>query len=97
MSRFVDSHSSDDGESEEAAIRVEPSVGSKRRKVLDALRYSQTGRTASDLEYLGGGTEATRRVRELRADGWTITCEYYPNRGWVYHLVHPIERLHSVA
>lgn len=74
-----------------AARRIEPKLGTRRRLVLDALRRAQGGWVdGTVLETSGcGGSQGTRRARELRAAGWPI--EIRPNpysaTAWQYRLI----------
>jgi hypothetical protein len=86
MSDFIPSHSSGGGQSEEGARLVEPRVGTTRRRILQALRLVPEGCTGPELQACGGGSEATRRVRDLRTEGWPIECTHDELRGFVYRL-----------
>jgi hypothetical protein len=65
---------SDPASSHLGARVIEPKRGSRRRQVLDRLRESNggwvPGYEMSTAEC--GGSEGTRRFRELRAAGWPV-------------------------
>lgn len=74
-----------DGHSLEAAQVAEPNRTSMRARVLRALR--ERALTTSDLVEIGG-TEGTRRLRELRQTGYRIEAYRVPGSSqWAYVLI----------
>jgi hypothetical protein len=73
------------GHSFEAASAVEPTRGSKRQRLLEALR----AQPLSTLEITEvAGSEGVRRLRELRQMGYTIVSRRIAGSSqWVYVLL----------
>lgn len=68
----------------------------RKQLVLEYLKEHNWVRTAELENERVGGTQGTRRVRELRAEGWSIEREPDPNSAqWRYRLVHPIALDHG--
>lgn len=74
-----------------AAVQVEPTRGTKRAQVLDALRAANGDWVnAPDLATQEvGGFGGTRRMRELRQMGWDIETRQSPHDPsiWQHRLV----------
>jgi hypothetical protein len=76
---------SDEGHSFDAAEAVEPTRGSKRQRLLQALRFQPLS-TVEITEV--AGSEGVRRLRELRQMGYTIVSRRMPGSSqWVYVLL----------
>lgn len=74
------------------AIRIEPTRASKKGKVLEALRCADGG-WVPGFEFQRpeiGGSEALRRMRELRAEGHNIERKAAAGTSWLYRLVEDV-------
>lgn len=73
-----------------AAERIQPKRGSRKSLVLEALRSADgewvDGTSLETPEV--GGSQGTRRLRELRSDGWAIEARPHPTSAtaWQYRL-----------
>lgn len=84
----------DPANSHVAAERIHPKRGSRKSLVLEALRSAGgdgwVDGTALETPEVGG-SQGTRRLRELRADGWAIEARPHPtsDTAWQYRLSNP--------
>lgn len=73
-----------------AAERITPEVGTRKAQVLEALKRADGGWVDGvELETDEiGGAQGTRRLRELRQDGWDIEARPHPESrtAWQYRL-----------